>query len=837
MASVNITSYGITPGTSNQFYIVWKLNIKASSKKHLDHYTVKWKVQYSANGPWFDGSETNVDSRYTTATYNIPDNAYQVNAWINAYSKKHSVKKKKKTVQQAYWTCKSDSKSYIVKKIDVPGDIGNIEPTIESTNLRLSTSVPNTEIATGTNQVLFQVLRCVDGSTSQAYQYNSRSNIVNNSSSSGPVSLSPEYYYIYRGALYNSTSKKYGAYSAWSSRIYGLPGKPNISILETNSPTSIRITFSVKGMATGYTIQYQNINKDFNVVPNPSSEEMEESSTSTALKTKTLYISDLTQGTIYYFRVRATNSTGDSQWSDVKALIIGTVPAAPTTWSDITSAELGQTVHLYWTHNSQDGSTMRKAQIRIAVNGTNLPIIEVNNRYLNTRDEDKVQEYELALTSDNPMHSFSDADVVTWEVRTKGVYEDASTGGYGDWSTTRTIYVYQKPVVTISAKRGWLWNPFNFVDDPVTGETEDRTDDEEIYVTAITYPVQFQIESSPVTQTPVSYHLTIIADEDYTTTDQYGNEVEVSKGTEIYSNFFDSSSHSLSVELTPNDVIFENGISYTATVLLYMNSGLSDDDSITFVTVLEPDNVYPEITDVIIDESNWSASIYPICYANDEENDDSLAKNVTLEIYRIDSTGNYIFVGSTENDGSSAVPDPHPSLDYARYRIVARNKYTGRIAYQDYFYWEVGCTSIVIQWDESWNAFEFMTIDDGEGVTSIEESDNNVLGAQLILPYNIDVSESYTPDAALVEYIGRNYPVSYYGTQRGQSATWNTEIPADDDVTIMALRELADWMGDVYVREPSGTGYWANIAVSMSLKHKDVKIPVSLSIKRVEGGA
>jgi hypothetical protein len=43
-------------------------------------------------------------------------------------------------------------------------------------------------------------------------------------------------------------------------------------------------------------------------------------------------------------------------------------------------------------------------------------------------------------------------------------------------------------------------------------------------------------------------------------------------------------------------------------------------------------------------------------------------------------------------------------------------------------------------------------------------------------------------------------------------------------------------MGDVYVREPSGSGYWANIAVSFSQKHCELTIPVSLTISQVEGG-
>lgn len=43
-------------------------------------------------------------------------------------------------------------------------------------------------------------------------------------------------------------------------------------------------------------------------------------------------------------------------------------------------------------------------------------------------------------------------------------------------------------------------------------------------------------------------------------------------------------------------------------------------------------------------------------------------------------------------------------------------------------------------------------------------------------------------------------------------------------------------MGDVYVREPSGSGYWANISVSFTQTHCELTIPVTLNITRVEGG-
>ena len=43
-------------------------------------------------------------------------------------------------------------------------------------------------------------------------------------------------------------------------------------------------------------------------------------------------------------------------------------------------------------------------------------------------------------------------------------------------------------------------------------------------------------------------------------------------------------------------------------------------------------------------------------------------------------------------------------------------------------------------------------------------------------------------------------------------------------------------MGDVYVREPSGSGYWANVSVSFSQRHTALTIPVTLNLTRVEGG-
>ena len=181
-----------------------------------------------------------------------------------------------------------------------------------------------------------------------------------------------------------------------------------------------------------------------------------------------------------------------------------------------------------------------------------------------------------------------------------------------------------------------------------------------------------------------------------------------------------------------------------------------------------------------------------------------------------------------ENKEGAYVTDPHPSLNFARYRIVATSEITGAVSYYDMPGHYIGEKAIIIQWAEEWKNFN------ADGENALEEKLWS--GSLLRLPYNIDVSENNSKDVSFIEYIGRENPVSYHGTQLGISSTWNTEIDKEDEETIYALRRLSRWMGNVYVREPSGVGYWASVDVSFSRKYNDVTIPITLGITKVEGG-
>lgn len=232
--------------------------------------------------------------------------------------------------------------------------------------------------------------------------------------------------------------------------------------------------------------------------------------------------------------------------------------------------------------------------------------------------------------------------------------------------------------------------------------------------------------------------------------------------------------------------------------------------------------------DIVLEQTSTGADIYVsgdgyYCQLKEAK----LVEDVTLSVYRREYDGTFTEIAKNVPNQNVYIPDPHPSLDYARYRIVATSKTTGYVSYYDLPNQPVGCKSVIIQWDEEWNDF-----DADKGRTT----ERTWTGSLLSLPYNIDVTDKRAIDVEMIKYVGRKHPVSYYGTHLGETASWSCSVPKTDKETLYALRRLAAWAGDVYVREPSGVGYWANITVNLSQKHCELVVPVSFEITRVEGG-
>ena len=209
-------------------------------------------------------------------------------------------------------------------------------------------------------------------------------------------------------------------------------------------------------------------------------------------------------------------------------------------------------------------------------------------------------------------------------------------------------------------------------------------------------------------------------------------------------------------------------------------------------------------------------------------NERTLVDNVELAVYRKNDDGTFVTIAENLiNTEAAFVTDPHPNLGGSEYRIVATDMTTGQMIFYDPPPYDMQCTDIIIQWDEEYADIPFND-DSRETIRQF--------GSFVRLPYNIDVSESANIENSMVNYIGRKNPVSYYGTQTGYTASWSTEIPKYDTETIKMLRRLQVYPGDVYVREPSGTGYWAHVSVTFPINHCALTVSVSLSITRVEGG-
>lgn len=763
-----IKAFGLQSNTDRTMYATWSW-----TKSYTENYQTIWYYD-TGNGVWFIGNDSTTTDKQSV--YTAPSNAIRVKFKVKPISKKHKVNDK----ETSYWTASWSTE----KKYDFSNNPPTTPPapTVTIDGFTLTAELDNLDVnATG---ICFRVVKndtviCNGGKASI---------VKNHVTYKCTISAGAEYKVCCR----SYKDKKYSEWSEYSDNVSAMPSVPSIKTCKARSETSVYLEWSAVKTAKTYDIEYATKKEYF--------DGSNATQTTTGIESTHYELTGLESGENYFFRVRAVNSDSvQSGWSSIKSISIGKKPDAPTTWSSTTTATVGEKVTLYWMHNSRDESSQTVAELEIFWDGVqSLFVIE------NTKDEDEKDKVSSFVA---PTSTYTEGAKIEWHVRTAGV-----TGVYGDWSVLRTIDIYAPPVLELN----------------VTNKNGDALD------TLETFPFYIKGLAGPSTQVPIGYHVNITANESYETVDNVGNFKMVNAGESVYSKYVDTS-EALMLEMSANNVDLENNISYTVTCVVSMNSGLTAEASSEFI-VSWTDMEYEPNAEISIDDETLTASIRPYCedengnlIENKYDEEGNLVDGILLSVYRRDYDGNFTEIGADiDNTKAAFITDPHPALDYARYRIVAKTISTGAISYCDMPGYPVGGIAVIIQWEEDWTSFDVYNED------ALEEASWS--GSMLRLPYNIDVSDTHKTDVSLIEYIGREHPVSYYGTQRGVTSTWNVEIPKDDVETLYALRRLAKWMGDVYVREPSGSGYWASISLSFSQKHCELTIPVTLNITRVSGG-
>lgn len=845
---VTIDHFGLQSNTERKLFVTWSWYYEGTTKE----YKIVWYYA-TGDGVSFIGSNgsntVDKDNRSASmqSTYDIPDQATKVWVKIKPISKYKGDDEKSGTYFTAKWAKSSD---YYVSSLPLTKPTS--DPSVELKGLKLTASLNNID-ADGATHVEFQVVK---NNSSSAYATQKVKIISSYASYQFSVSAGAEYKVRYR--YYRSSSSTYSDWSSYSDNHKTLPAAPSgITLIRADSKTSVYLEWGGSPTATSYEIQYTTESKYFDNSNQVSSEP--------GIENNHYLITGLATGDEYYFRVRAVDEDSDDQsaWTDVASVVVGSTPSAPTTWSSTTTAVVGESLNLYWVHNAKDGSLQTYAELEVYVDGSTTPTPYTFNStdsiddallaYTPLTEEEKEEGKTNSCAIKTAL--YKEGMKIEWRVRTAGVTKE-----YGEWSTKRTIDIYAPPTLELKV-----------------------TDKDENEITVLNgFPFYISGLPGPKTQAPIGYHVSITSNEIYETVDNIGNPKVVNAGETIYSKYFDTTNDHLLVELSAGNLDLESSYSYTITCTVSMNSGLTAEQTAEITVDWTPIQYSPN-AEITIDSETMTATIRPYCenrsqvyyQVNDSGSDYvrtdtafdyiygtivegaettdgykvysgtdpdgndiyycmveevEIITGATMAIYRREFDGSFTEIATDlDSENHTSATDPHPSLDYARYRIVAIDGETGAVSYYDLPGHPVGGTAAIIQWNESWSNFE-TNIDD-------ELAQPAWSGSMLKLPYNIDVSDSNNRDISLVEYVGRESPTSYYGTHRGQQSTWSVEIDKSDKETLYALRRLQRWMGDVYVREPSGSGYWASVSVSFSQKHCELTIPVTLSITKVEGGA
>lgn len=775
-SKATIRVFGLQSNTDRTMYATWTWD-----KSHTDKYQVKWYYA-TGDGVWFIGEDSTVTAKQSL--YSAPSNATQVKFTVKPISKKRTVNKK----ETSYWTAAwSTAKTYAFK--NNPPSTPPV-PTVEIDKYTLTASLENLDV--NATQIEFKILRFVGDKLNS---YKTGKATIKNGHAAFSCTVAAGYEYTaqcraIRGKLY----------SDWTDYDTSMAGTPpsapsRITACQSASLTSVYVEWPVVKNATSYEIEYAEESRYF--------DKSDATTVKSGITSNMFEVTNLETGKEYFFRVRACNDKGESNWTAIKSVVIGKGPAAPTTWASSTSVVVGDTLILYWIHNSEDGSKQREAQLELTmpdgeIETHTITIEETEDEENNVTGQEKPEKpygYNIQ-TSD-----YRDGAQISWRVRTKGITDD-----YGSWSVSRIVNIYAPPSLELSMKSadGSDVNPLE------------------------SYPFYVDAKPWPENQTPLTYHVSIVSNEEkpYETVDSVGNVKMVNTGDVVYSKYYDVSDD-LKLILSAGSVSLENNISYKLICIVAMDSGLTAEASVDFTVEWSDDNDYEPNAEIALDEKTFATYIRPYC---EDENSEPI-KDIVLSVYRCNFDGSFTAINEDPiaNGNDIFITDPHPALNYARYRIVATSTTNSKVTFCDLPNYPIGGKSVVIQWDENWAPFN--TTEEDELETPAWS------GSMLILPYNIDVSDNPTPDVSLVEYIGRKHPVAYYGTQLGETSSWSVAIPKSDEETLYGIRRLAVWQGDVYVREPSGSGYWANIQVSYSQNHADPVIPISFEVTRVEGGA
>ena len=573
----------------------------------------------------------------------------------------------------------------------------------------------------------------------------------------------------YRGRARLKSEKASKSASPWgyaAESVLTKPPAPSGLSAAATGASAAKVTWSAAAGATSYKVQHiAGETADFD--SNPEAVDETEISSGTAYTP-----SDLDSGTVHWFRVKAVNSGGESGWSGAASCTVATPPEAPTVLDTSSSYMEGATARIRWTHNSTDGSAQTSAQVELSFSGPNAP---GNGRTVDVSGATQA----LALS----LAGMGDGTSVAFRVRTKGIH-----ASWSPWSGSSSFTVYEQPELACS-----LAQP--------DGEGGTAALDADHPLAC--FPINATLDASGGGNSVVAYDVAIVCATPADMVDRYGRTVRASVGEVAWQGHYSTSDDPLEVEIGAGECMLANGGAYELRAAVAMASGLRAECApCAFSVSFDVSMAQPSAT-VTFDPDYLTADVVPTCSALDPETGEEtgeLREGTSLAVYRVEADGDLVCLArAVPNDGASTVTDPHATFRECWYHIVATDDATGVSTAADYAD-DSAHDSCTIQWGESWKPA-------GEGATRYDY-DGSILDGF----YNMSFDQDVAPVAEAARYEGRKRPVHYYdGVAVEESASYTLQFELSDAETMSLVRALLAHHGDAYVREPTGTGFWARI--------------------------
>lgn len=616
----------------------------------------------------------------------------------------------------------------------------------------------------------------------------------------------------------------------------------NVTVAAGPEENSVRLSWKWSwGAATRAEISWADSEYAWESTSEPTKYELEDG------KTTSWIVAGLEPDKAWYFRVRLIDGSGDNDivgpWSDVVSYGSASSVNRPVLRLNKNVINEGDTVVARWVFASSGSATQDYAEICLVTYDENTGDPVYGDVIARAYEEQSVEisygwevdeTYSLAVrvtsTSGNqsewsdPVNLFVAPPATITLVASNFDLTDGSTHGTGPVSWERTKYITTiigdeiEPSIIIS--RGlYYWSGINSnFEDYLYGSriTEETTADED-EITVVTEKTVYDFDgkspglASNVLQVTITgagtsgtTTLSIVRADDYhlDRPDEKNYDGYVGETMLMYSQIGEGP-----ISLDIDDFIrpLENGGNYLLIGKIIDEYGQSASFEYPFLAAFIVNSHIPA-ADIQIDTHQQIAIITP-------KYEDGSSRTGAFDIYRLSADGPKLIYSGAEN-GEQYV-DPYPAIgQYGGHRIVdiVEGNYLtedGRLAWYD------------------------TDASDGD-ILNEESMIIDVDGNQIVLPYDIQLSNKWNKDFKRTSYLGGSVQGDWNPAVT-RDITANTVLVRGDDLDRqVAMRDLAGYAGIAHVRTPDGSSITCNVQIDESQSYDTKKVSYTLTMQAID---